>query len=161
MNNMKNILIVILTAFCTVALFMFFDSLAPKNTVNIYFVKDEKVLPVDRKVSKNKNKMAFAIEELLKGPAEKETSGGYLTEIPLTTEVLNVKETPKYYIIDLSNDFQSGGGSLSMTLRLSQLTKTASEQANNKKLYLFLDGKKAYFIGGEGLVVPSPLNKQQ
>jgi germination protein M len=161
MNILKKLFLLILAAFCAVAAFLFFDSLASKNTVNVYFVKDEQVLPLARKVSGKISKLNYAVEELLKGPAEKETAQGYLTEIPLATKVLNIKENPQYYIIDLSNDFQSGGGSLSMTLRLAQLTKTASETVGGKKVYLFINGKKSYYIGGEGLIVPSPLNNPQ
>ncbi len=165
MNIKKNLIYLLLFVLFAVAAFLFMNNSPQKNSFNVYFVKDEKVLPLKRTINPSVNgkisNLNYAIEELLKGPTVKESAQGYLTEIPFATSVLNIKENPESFIINLSNDFQSGGGSLSMTLRLEQLTKTALGTAEGKKVYLFINGKKPEYIGGEGLIVPSPLNKQK
>ena len=165
MNIKKISLFLSLFILIATAAFLFKDNSHPKNSFNVYFVKDEKVLPLKRTVNPSVNgkisDLNYAIEELLKGPTVKESSKGYLTEIPFATNVLSIKENPESFIINLSNDFQSGGGSLSMALRLDQLIKTASGTSEGKKVYLFINGKKPEYIGGEGLIVPSPLNKSK
>ena len=46
-----------------------------------------------------------------------------------------------------------------MSKRLEQLIYTALDAADNKPVYLELDGKRVEFIGGEGVEVPQPFTK--
>ncbi|MFH0702960.1 MAG: GerMN domain-containing protein [bacterium] len=144
--------------------FLKFTRMFPQNLVSVYFTKvidqnDEQILPVKRKIiqDKSKSRLKFAIEELLKGPTLIEQRFGYFTEIPEKTILLGIKETPEKIIINLSKDFEAGGGSQSMTLRLKQVIYTSINSVENKSVYLELNGKQVNYIGGEGVEVPYPL----
>ena len=43
---------------------------------------------------------------------------------------------------------------------MMQLIKTALANTENKKIYLYLDGKQVNFIGGEGIMITQPLNEK-
>lgn len=139
--------------------------LTDKNSVNVYFVKsfngaDFQLAAVNRKISHTDSKISAAITELLKGPSRKEKRAGFYTEIPAATRLLEIKESSKSVIINLSKDFESGGGSTSMIMRLKQLVNTALDSVKKKPVYLELNGKKVDFIGGEGVIVPQPLSRK-
>jgi len=135
-----------------------------QNSVSVYFVKvknnqETSVLPVKRKIESNQTPIKTAIVELLKGPSPNEQKSGYYTEIPKNTALLGINENSDRIVINLSKDFEAGGGSESMSMRLKQVNYTAVDAAKNKPVYLELDGKQVKYIGGEGVEVPQPLLK--
>ncbi|OGI00158.1 MAG: hypothetical protein A2Y25_00220 [Candidatus Melainabacteria bacterium GWF2_37_15] len=137
--------------------------LTEKNSVPVYFVKnysenDYKLLSVRRKIYPGDNNLEIAISELLQGPDENEKKLGYFTEIPKDTKLIKISADEKQVIINLSKEFQAGGGSASMSLRLEQLIKTALDSVNQKPVYFELEGEQVKYIGGEGIMVPQPLS---
>lgn len=137
--------------------------LIDENSVQVYFVKtygesEFKIQPVRRKIYKNENSLRIAMAELLKGPTSNEEKLGYFSEIPKKTRLIEIKETPERVIINLSNDFEIGGGSAAMTTRLEQLIYTVLDSVDKKPVYLELNGEEAKYIGGEGVMVPQPLS---
>lgn len=168
MKNSKNSLILIISLLGAVILFSLIflltaeEKLTEKNSVPVYFVKsikneNFKISAVKRKISPKDSRITVAITELLKGPSLKEKNKGYYTEIPFTTKLIGVKELPKSIEINLSKDFESGGGSTSMIMRLNQVINTALDNSKSKPVYLEINGKKANAIGGEGIIVSQPL----
>ncbi len=136
-----------------------------KETVSIYFLaldsNDNGIYKkVQREVPSGSNKLEYAINELLKGPNIIEKSTGAYSEIPKTTKLLGIKQTGNKIIIDFSSDFQYGGGTDSIYSRMMQLIKTALINTENKKIYLYLDGKQVNFIGGEGVMITQPLTEK-
>lgn len=133
---------------------------AAKPTVAIYFTSETNsgLKQVSRELPENKNKMEFAVEELLKGPDFKEKTQGYSSEIPKGTKLLSIKEDKNQIIINLSDEFQYGGGTESQYSRLNQLIKTVLAQKTSKPVYLYLNGEKAEAIGGEGIIITQPLS---
>ena len=171
MKNTKNLVTLAISLFVVIIVLMttFFllaknEKLTDKNSVVVYFVKSYKVTDfrlttVRRKISPYKSRLSFAMTELLKGPSENEKKAGFYTEIPSTTKLLKITETTKNITIDISKDFESGGGSTSMSMRLKQLANTSLDAAKDKPVYLELNGKKVDFIGGEGVIVSQPLSR--
>ncbi len=172
MKNSKNIIISIITLMgLLIIIFAIFlviktERLTNENSVKVYFVrsidnKDFKLIPTKRKLPRNSSevKLLIAIQELLKGPSDKEKKAGLYTEIPSSTRILGITETDKKLIINLSKDFESGGGSTSMLLRLKQFINTALDAEKEKPVYLELEGKKVDFIGGEGIAIPQPISR--
>ena len=136
-----------------------------KIEANVYFLAldadDNGVYKkVVRTVTTKDKKIDFAIKELLKGPNLIEKSTGAYTEIPKETKLLGIKHSANKVIIDLSSDFQYGGGTDSVYSRMMQLIKTAINNAENKKVYLYLDGKQVNIIGGEGIMITQPLTEK-
>ena len=66
-----------------------------------------------------------ALEELLKGPTPEEAAAGFGTEIPDGTALLGLEiDDDGVATVDLSSEFASGGGSLTMFVRLAQAVHT-------------------------------------
>ena len=79
--------------------------------------------------------------------------------IPPETKLLGIKEDKNSYTINISDDFEMGGGADSMKLRVKQLVVTATQAANGKDVYLEINGKRAEYIGGEGIMILQPLQR--
>jgi len=166
LKNIAIIAIVTLTSIITVSC-THKKPISPKvetKTISVYFVKKvspikSELFPVNRNVSPGTDILNTAITQLLQGPSALEKKQGYYTEIPKKTVVLSIKETPQEDTINLSKDFESGGGSESMTKRIKQLENTALNNSDNKKVYLEISGKRAAYIGGEGVEITQPLSQ--
>jgi len=132
-----------------------------KETVSVYFTTttNASLKKVTREVPANKTKLETAIKELLKGPNAKEKKQNYSSEIPKGVKLLSIKDQGSLIIIDLSDDFQYGGGTESLYTRLNQLIKTVVEAKPEKPVFLYINGQKAEVIGGEGLMITQPLSE--
>ena len=102
-------------------------------------------------------KIKFAITALVSGPKGPEKQRGAYSEIPAGTRVLAVTESSDKVIVNLSPSFENGGGTDSLYKRIYQVIKTARNNTD-KPVYLYIDGKQANVIGGEGVMLTQPLN---
>ena len=139
-------------------------SASPK--LNVYFVRGETVAAMHRTVgasaaTSDTEKLTGAVQALLAGPNASEKALGTSTAIPAGTKLLGVKVDPSSQIatIDLSGDFESGGGSLSMSLRLAQMVYTLTQFDGIQKVQFSLDGKQVTVFGGEGIVLDHPVGR--
>jgi hypothetical protein len=87
---------------------------------------------------------------VLPGPVE-ETGGS--TAIPKGTELLHVGRAGAVLEVDLSSEFESGGGSLSMQLRVAQIVYTGTQFDGIESVRILIEGERVDAIGGEGIVV--------
>lgn len=138
----------------------------PKSYVNVYFIgqnanKEEvyKVVKREYDSEKGETKLKYSIENLLKGPNIAEQKKGIYSEIPQGTRLLSIEETPNKIVINLSGDFEQGGGTDGLYKRLYQLIKTANKNTV-LDVYLNINGKQADVIGGEGIMLNQPLNNK-
>ena len=117
---------------------------------------------VNRKCDTSIEKSCFnyAIKELLSAPSDWEKSKkGLSSEIPAGTKILSIREGDSNILIDLSSTFESGGGAESTYIRVRQLIKTSL--ANTKlPVFLYIDGRQADVIGGEGVMLKQPLTER-
>ncbi len=95
--------------------------------VSAYFVRDEKVATVHRNISHTLATSKAALGELLGGPNAAEAQLGLTSAIPAGTTVDAVSIVDRVALVDLSDEFGSGGGSLSMDLRLAQVVYTLTQ----------------------------------
>lgn len=129
--------------------------------VNIYLVElnkqnNQKVIPVKRKIMKD-NIYSNTINALLEGPDENDIKKGFSTEIPNKTVLYSVGEYDDLIVVNISSEFESGGGSESMTIRLEQIANTVSDMTE-KPVYLYINGKEISTLGGDGIMVKQPIN---
>ena len=132
------------------------------KTVKIFITgTDGKLRSVNRKCDTNIEKSCFeyAIKELITAPSKWEKSKGFTSEIPQGTKILSVREGEKSIMIDLSSSFEGGGGTESTYTRVHQLIKTAKANTN-LPVYLYINGKQANVIGGDGIMIKQPLNER-
>jgi len=133
-----------------------------KKTLKIFILDDSGNLkPVKRECDTSIEKSCFeyAIKELVLAPSRWEKSKGYTSEIPQGTKVLSVRESSNSIMIDLSSNFESGGGAESTYMRIKQIIKTANANTSIPT-YLYINGKQANVIGGEGIMIKQPLNER-
>ena len=102
---------------------------------------------------------AYAIKELISAPTKWEKSKGFTSEIPLGTKLLSIRVSSNSIMIDLSSNFESGGGAESTYMRIKQIIKTANANSS-VPTYLYINGKQANVIGGEGIMIKQPLNER-
>ncbi len=99
-----------------------------------------------------------AISLLLEGPNAKEKADGLFSEIPPKTKLYWVKEKDGNLIVNLSSGFAQGGGTTSVMARIDQLVRTVKIYSPDAPVYLYIEGKKAEYIGGDGVFLKQPLN---
>ena len=141
------------------------EDMKPKEMVIIYFISVDKngsswFTKSIRPLPEGQSKISYAIKGLIKGPQKAEKANGVYSEIPSETKLLSIKETSDRVIVNLSGDFQYGGGADSLYSRVKQLIKTSIANSPNKPVYLYIDGKQANVIGGEGVMLKQPLSER-
>jgi germination protein M len=99
---------------------------------------------------------AAAVSALLTDP-ELEGLG---SAIPRETTFLGLRIEDGIAHVDLSSEFESGGGSLSMRMRVAQVVYTLTQFPTVKGVLFELDGEPVEVIGGEGVVIDHPLTRK-
>ncbi len=120
--------------------------------VLVYFARDEAVATAGATVP-DPAVAGGAMTALLAGPDEVASDAGMSTEIPDGTRLNSVVIDNGAATVDLSGEFASGGGSLSMQLRVAQVVFTLTQFDSVDEVDIRLDGEAVDGIGGEG--VPS------
>ena len=113
--------------------------------------------PVENRVAQ---RAAFWLQMLVEGPTGPDLEAGATTAIPEGTELLGVEQDFDGLHVDLSSEFESGGGSLSMQLRVAQIVYTATQFEGIDAVSFKIDGQGVESIGGEGVDVSEPLTRR-
>ena len=127
--------------------------------VNVYFARDEKMAAASRTIDKTQGVGAAAVRLLLEGPNGVEQKGGMTSAIPQGTKLLGLDIKNGIATVDLSKEYSSGGGSLSMMTRLAQVVFTLTQFPTVKGVNFMLDGKPIEVLGGEGVIIDHPMTR--
>ncbi len=134
----------------------------PGTRVRIYLTRGEKLGVAGRSVPAGVTGIArSAVTQLLAAPSAKDRSYGLGTSIPSGTKLLGLTIGSGIATVDLSKRFESGGGSLSMRMRVAQVVYTLTQFPTVRRVAFRLDGKPVQAIGGEGVVVSPPVGRAQ
>lgn len=125
-------------------------------TLRIYLVRDEKVASVERQVVRTQQVAAAAMEQLLIGPSDDEESIGFSSALPDGVEYLGTAIEEDIATVNLSGEFEEGGGSLAMRLRLAQVVYTLTQFPTVSGVVFALDGTPIDVFGGEGIILDEP-----
>lgn len=138
------------------------DTDTDTTTVLLYFARGEKIGVAGRQVEAPEKpaSLAFnAVQALLEGPTAEEQEFGLGTTIPQGSKVNGVEVNGKRATVDLSSQFASGGGSLSMQMRAAQVVFTLTQFPQITEVAFKLDGKPLEALGGEGLIVSPSVSR--
>lgn len=81
------------------------------------------------------------------------------SEIPEGTRLLGIERNGSTLSVDLSSEFESGGGSASMTARLAQVVYTATSFAEVDDVLFLIDGTPVEVFSAEGIVLDGPQSR--
>jgi len=127
------------------------------TTVQLYFTRGESLQAVRRPVPKVSRVGAETVKALLAGPTAEESRSGLGTAIPRDTRFLDLVIEGGVAEVDLSKAFESGGGTLSLTMRLAQVTCTLDQFDSVRGVRFALDGKLVNVFSGNGIVLDRPV----
>jgi germination protein M len=130
------------------------------TVLSVFFIRDEKIATVHRTVPKTQQVAAAAMAELLAGPTAEDEAAGMNTTIPEGTEYLGTTIDQGVATVDLSSEFESGGGSFSMSARLAQVVYTLTQFPTVDFVTFTLDGEPVDVFGGEGIVLDRPVGRK-
>jgi hypothetical protein len=135
---------------------------APASTsatfVRIYLFADERLIAVQREIQPTLAVGRAAVEQTIVGPsvAEKSASPGLFTSIPDGTTLLGLEVKDGLATVNLSREFESGGGSSSMFGRLAQIVYALTQFPTVDRVAFELDGLPVTVFSGEGIVLDKP-----
>jgi len=120
---------------------------------------DPRLFVVHRTIPATEGIGAAAVNELLAGPESIESAADVSTAVPDGTRLLGLNIANGLATVDLSSEFESGGGSLSMQMRLAQMVYTLTQFPTVKRVQFQLDGEPVRVFSGEGIVLDKPVTR--
>ena len=123
------------------------------HALRVYWVQSEQIAVAGTPAPNNAAVAKAAMNALLAGPQGIAAQLGMTTAIPTGTRLLGLTIANGTATVDLTGSFQSGGGSLSMQLRVAQIVYTLTQFTTVRHVDFKLDGIQVTAIGGEGLLV--------
>lgn len=103
---------------------------------------------------------ATALAALLDGPTDAAADAGITTEIPDGTSVVSLDVgADRVATVELSPEFDDGGGSASMFGRLAQLTYTLTAFPSVDSVLLLENGTVVEVFSSEGIVLDGPMDR--
>jgi hypothetical protein len=117
----------------------------------IYLVQHEKLKVAGRHLGTLDE--TAVMQSLLAGPTAAETAKGISTFIPSGTTLRSVAIEGNEAVVDLSAQFESGGGSLSMQTRVAEVVFTLTALPSVDTVHFSIEGEPRATLGGEGIVV--------
>ena len=103
------------------------------------------------------DRVAAVFSNLLSKPGD--PSQDAFTTIPEQTQLLSASVEADGVHVDLSGDFETGGGSAAMIGRLGQVIYTATAFDPAAPVWISVEGKPLTVLGGEGLEVSQPMTR--
>jgi germination protein M len=126
---------------------------AETMTFQVWLVRGEALWPAMRVAPKSPAVATAAVNALIAGPTAHERRHGVFSVVPGGTKLLGISIDHGTATVDLSSEYGSGGGSLSITLRLAQVVYTVTQFPTVKRVAFKLDGRSITVISGDGIVI--------
>ena len=129
---------------------------APLVDVKVYLLRQGRLVIAHRQVV-GPAVLKAALTALLEGPAAAERGSGVDSAVPAGTRLLDVALADGgQATVDVSAEYATGGGTLSMEARVAQIVFTATQFPNVTQVLFRMDGSPIEFLGGEGLILTDP-----
>ena len=104
----------------------------------------------------------LALEALLAGPTGEEREGipGMSTAIPDSTRLRGVDVSGGVASVDLSSEYDDGGGTASMQARLAQVVYTVTRLPDIESVQFSIEGEPVSVFSSEGIELSGPQARQ-
>jgi germination protein M len=129
------------------------------TTIKVYFSRNEKICAATRIIPKTQQVGAAAMKALIQGPTADEQKAGMVSNLPDGTTFLGLDVASGVATVDLSKEYESGGGSLSMFMRLAEVVFTLTQFPTVEGVNFKLDGEPIDVLGGEGIIIDHPMSR--
>ncbi len=128
--------------------------------VQVYLVQDSAYAKaVTRTVPGTLDVAANAVRALIAGPTASEAEAGLSTAIPEDTLLLGIDISGGIATVDLSQEFEQGGGTFGMTSRLAQVVYTLTQFDTVDEVVFWIDGELVTVFSGEGILLEEPVGR--
>jgi germination protein M len=117
------------------------------------------LVPLLREVPKATARATAAINALLAGPTAAEQGDDVTSAIPDGSKLLGLTIKNSIATIDLSSEFESGGGSASSSNRLGQVVYTLTQFSTVHTVVFQIDGRTVSVFGSEGISLDGPVGR--
>jgi len=139
----------------------------PTMIVRVYFLLDDAatgdaaLVPVLRVVPRSSETAKAAMIQLLAGPsaAERGALPRIRTSIPEDTGFLGVRIANGLAIVNLTREFELGGGRLSVMARLAQVVYTLTQFRTVARVNFELDGEPVEIFSPDGIMLDRPVSR--
>ena len=119
----------------------------------------EGLVAVLREVPGTKAVATAAVNALLAGPSTGEKGRSITSSVPAGSQLLGLKIEAGVATVDLSKEFESGGGSASVMGRLGQMVYTLTQFPTVKSVVFQIEGETKTVFSGEGVVLDKPATR--
>jgi germination protein M len=128
-------------------------------SLEVWFLQGEQLVRQTRSHEVTRFVATAAMKALLAGPSPAELAAGLRTSVPAGTKLLGISIKKGVATVDLTSQYQSGGGSLSMKARLAQVVYTLTQFPTVRAVLFHLDGEPVNVFSGEGIVLDHPVGR--
>jgi hypothetical protein len=123
------------------------------SEVTIYLLNESgQAIPTTRTVT-TEGVARAALQALIDGPTPQERAAGLSTAFPADSLIFGIAIDGGTATVDMSREFEAGGGSFAILGRLAQLVYTLTEFDSVDRVDLLLDGEEIEYFSGEGVIV--------
>ena len=120
------------------------------------------LVPLLREVPETRAVATAAMQALLEGPTSDESSEREITSaVPDGSRLLGLTIEDGVATVDLSSEFESGGGSMSVFVRLGQVVYTLTQFPTVQTVRLEIEGQPVTVFSSEGVILDGPLGRDQ
>lgn len=135
------------------------DDVADQLFVELFFVKEGLSAKSVIRAVDTPDVAANAIRALIEGPTPSEQDTELSTAIPANTLLLGLTISDGLATIDLSREFEVGGGSFNILSRLAQVVYTLTQFDTIDEVVFHLDGEPVTVFSGEGVLLEDPVDR--
>ena len=129
-------------------------------SLEVWFLKGEQLVRQTRSHEATPLVATAAMKALLAGPSPAELAAGLGTSVPAGTKLLGIAIKKGVATVDLTSQYQSGGGSLSMKARLAQVVYTLTQFSTVRAVLFQVEGRTVTTFGSEGIVLDGPQTRK-
>jgi germination protein M len=119
------------------------------------------LVPVYREIPRTQAVATAAVRLLIEGPTDDEQASvpGLSSAVPADTMLLGITVDDGLATVDLSREFEAGGGTFSMAARLAQTVFTVTQFPTVQEVELHLDGEPVSIFSSEGIIMDHPVGR--